>query len=1113
MISSPHAWVRIAWAVLCAGTIVSPRPARAQLPQSKEFDKPAEGFRYEQRVSENGTVPPNAIMVALADVEGMGGPRTAGITSMNWFGIGPDHVGGRVRSILIHPTEPNKMWVGSVGGGIWKTTDGGASWQVINDFLPGLAIGCMAMDPVNPLVMYAGTGEGFFNGDSLPGVGILKSTDGGDSWAQIASTIPANLDPTLDDWGYVNRIAISPTDSLIILAATNKRIFRTTNGGTSWSSVFTGRTLDLDFDPTNSNRAVAGRDNRTALYSVTGGATWLTAGGFPTMPPLVSPEGRVELAYAPGDPTKVYASLDINGGEVWRSENGGQTYLLRNTGQGYLGNQGWYDNAIWVDPTVSSPIITNTIIVGGIDLWRSIDGGTTINRISQWQSAPLTSAHADNHLIVSHPFFEGTLNRTVYFANDGGIYRTDDVYNVDQTSGWVNLNNGLGITQFYGAAANSASGVIIGGTQDNGTLRTEDYVTWTDMFGGDGGFCAIDPIDPNYMYGEYVYCSIHRSMDAGLSSDFVVFGGTRPLEDALVDGNLANFISPFMLDPNNSDRLLAGTIRLWRSNNIRTLGNPDWFSIKGSNGSKISAIAVAQGNSDMIWVGHNNGDVYKTVNGTLAAPTWTKVDGNPTALPNRYCTRILIDPTNANRIYATFSGYAPDNVWTSANAGATWTKITGPGIPPAPNTLPRAPVNSIVLHPLLAGWLYVGTDIGVFASEDFGATWSSMNDGPANVAVDELIWKGLQLIAVTHGRGMFQADLCPTISITPNSLPTGIVGVAYNQTLVANGGNLPYTWTISSGALPDGLTLSSAGDISGTPTISGIFTFTAKVTDFLGCVSFKVFTVPTTCGPTPASFSETPPRNSALITLDAVDIVFDKEVTQISPGTLRVNGSPATVVFGSGQGPFTFIGFDRPGNGAVTVSLGNETIIDVCGNVVPIQSWTYIIQDCNGNSVLDSQDVASSFSQDCNRNGIPDECDTTLLVADAGPDINIQLGDLLTLGSETQILGGAPPYTYQWILQANSASLTSSSPNPAFVPSAPGTYVVRLVVSDSQGCQSTSFLTILVNGGTVSPLPVADMCGNIFGTTTVTALAATVVGWVGVGWRFRSRRARHGKRS
>jgi Tol biopolymer transport system component len=747
-------------------------------------DHPGEAarFRRRQRLGEDGTIPPNGLVEAKrqrdALIEALSGEDTGGITPAGWTWLGPGNIGGRTRAILVHPTQTGTLWLGSVGGGIWKSTDGGQSWFALNDFMVNLAVGCMALDPTNPSVLYAGTGEGFFNNDAVAGAGVFRSTDGGATWSQLPSTSgPA--------WNYVNRLALDPTRPQTILAATNSGIYRSTDAGATWTQCTASRTLDVKYHPTDGTRAVAGQGDGAALFSTNGGASWEVAEGIPTGGWL----SRAELAYARSAPDTVYASIASYPGPspgLYRSTDGGATYFLRNGSTNYLSSQGWYDNLVWVDPTNAA-----VVVVGGIDLWRSTDAGQSLLRISDWMRAP-ASAHADHHLLVAHPEYNGTTNRTVYSGNDGGIYRAADLHAVSPTSGWLELNNNLGITQFYGGAVNATTGVVLGGTQDNGTLRgTGGTETWSTTFGGDGGFCAADPVASNYFYGEYVLCQIHRSTNGGLSANYII-GGPNPLADA---GNAAEFIAPFVLDPNEPNRLLAGAARLWRTNNVRA-SVPDWFPIKPSTGSHISAIAVAEGNPDVVWVGHGNGDVYKTVNGTAATPTWTKMDGNAPGLPNRWCSRIAIDRADANRVYVTFMGFAPDNVWRTQNGGAGWTSIPGA----LPGRLPSVPVTSIALHRRAAGWLYVGTDVGVFASTNDGASWSTSNDGPANVAVDELIWKGDRtLIAVTHGRGMFQADA------GPSGLPAdGTIGGSCQRASVSSTGVQGNGWSAPGGISADG---------------------------------------------------------------------------------------------------------------------------------------------------------------------------------------------------------------------------------------------------------------------------------------------------------------------
>jgi hypothetical protein len=712
-------------------------------------DRPDEAIRFRALSlrDERGSIPMEGLVNAAEHAKLMraaqpGGVAPDQISRSSWTWLGPGNVGGRSRSIVIHPTNPSIMWLGSVGGGIWKTANAGGSWKPLNDFLANLAVSTLVIDPTNPNVLYAGTGEGFFNGDAIKGAGIFKTTNGGTGWSRLASTTNANFE-------YVNRLSISP-GATRILAATRAGIFRSLNGGGSWSATLPGtEALDVEFHPANANLAVAGGRNGHAWYSLNGGGSWTPATGLPSP---TSFDGRVELAYAESNPQIVYASVDTgsSGGALYRSANGGHSYTLVNNTAQYLGDQGWYDNTVWVDPTNA-----NRVVVGGVDLWRSINGGSTLTKISDWREwYNGRSAHADQHGIVSHPGYNGTTNRTVLVVDDGGVYRTTNILGATTTSGWQELNNNLGITQFYSAAGNPTTGEIIAGAQDNGSQfykPTTGPQRWTLANGGDGGFSAADPTDVKVFYSEYVYLTIARSSDRGVSSQDIYSG----LADA---GSCAYFIAPYILDPNNANRLLAGGCHLWRTNNAKA-GSPTWSQISPwlSSGYGISAIAVLKGNANVVWIAYGNGDVYKTANGTAANPTWTRVDNLGTPLPDRYVTRIAL--VNANSAYVTFGGFSPDNIYLTTNGGNTWTDRTGAGS----TGLPAAPVRSIVVHPLHPSWIYAGTEVGVFVSQDSGLHWTVPQSGPANVSVDELFFLNNRVIvAATHGRGVFKSDTTTT---------------------------------------------------------------------------------------------------------------------------------------------------------------------------------------------------------------------------------------------------------------------------------------------------------------------------------------------------------------
>jgi Calx-beta domain len=843
LVQQPHA-VKLQGAQRPSRDRRKPNTRRSSVPENEEErereprpDKPDEALRWRmlQMVDENGRIPPNALVKAWEHArrlpidprawpkkgrsqetisrvpdDGDRDPNIAGIQPFGWTWLGPGNIGGRVRSILIHPNNADVMWVGSVTGGIWKTTNGGVSWAPLDDFMGNLSVTTMVMSPSDPNVIYAGTGEGVFLvnhvKDLTQGAGVFKTTDGGTTWTQLPLTATS-------DWYHVGRLAIDPSNSQILLAATATGIWRSIDAGTNWTRQSSVNMLDIDFNPTDSTKCIAsGTAGSGVRYSNDGGLTWNSATGIPGF-------GRIEVEYANSNPAVVYASVDNRGGEIYVSADGGQAFTLRNTGQNFFnasggGGQGWYDNALWIDPTNS-----NTLIVGGIDLWRSTDGGTTFTKISRWESAPL-SAHADQHVIVESSQFNGSTNRTVFFGNDGGLYRVSDVYAVSQSEGWTELNNNLGITQFYSGAGNPNNGRLIGGTQDNGTLRyTGNTETWNTPFGGDGGWSAADLTDPNYLYGEYINLNVHRSDNGGVSSEYIsgqFWNGSAwawkdvpfQITDAMTGQAL--FIAPFVLDPNDSNRVLAGGASLWRTNDAKTpnpnASGPSWTAITNPTGSLISAIAIAKGNSDLIWIGYQNGDVYFTTNGTEASPAWTRVDLNFPILPKRYCTRITIDPTNTNRVYVTFGGFTPDNVWRTDNSGSSWSNITA--------NLPSAPVRSLAVWERNPNYLYVGTEVGVFASVNGGQSWSASNDGPTNCSVDELFWMNDTLVAATYGRGMF--------SIKIEEITCAYSLGAKSQAFVSVGGNGSFSVTAPAGcqwtAVSEApwITTSSSGSGNGT---------------------------------------------------------------------------------------------------------------------------------------------------------------------------------------------------------------------------------------------------------------------------------------------------------
>ncbi len=734
-------------------------------------DHPGEWAKYRamQQMDETQTIKPDGLISAIkqrqliVEQELLSGQmRKAGINKGRWQAIGPDNVGGRVRSILIHPTQPQRMWAGSVSGGIWYSTNGGKLWKPVDDFMGNLAITSLQMASKNPKIMYAATGEGFFNTDAVRGAGVFKSVDGGRSWKQLPATNPAK-DAA---WEYVNRIAIHPTRNNILLAATQGGLFKSIDSGKSWRKIVKEYNFfDVKFSPDAQGAVASGRIYDKSLKKFThqifignsSGSQWRKGGK--------KHQGRIELAYAPSQSGYIYASIynrkrletsdgdviELNG-ELYRSMDYGMTWSLVSS-PNHLGNQGWYDNAIWVDPTNHQHLI-----VGGIDLFRSTDGGLSWRQISRWWDS--SSIHADQHIIISHPHYGGG-NKTVFFGNDGGIYK---ISNIEDYNNITELNNGLAITQFYdGAGHNGKNGRIIGGTQDNGSLvYTGERKNWSAFAGGDGGYTAINADNGDYIYGEYQNMEIHRTVGNGRAHR-ICRGITEVTHKKDSNGKTvcgtknsrlaANFIAPLIIDPNDNRYLYAGGASLWRTEGALAK-TPKWVKIKqpikDNRWGYISQIAAVSGEKGTVWVGHNNGELYVTHNALAKNPAWQRVGQQ--ALPRRMVLSILVDHHNPELIYVGFGGYSKDNLYMTMDGGLSWQDISG--------NLPDSPIRTIQKHPVNSNWLYVGTEVGIFTSENGGQSWTSDNDGPANVSVDKLFWlDDATLVAATHGRGMFKATV------------------------------------------------------------------------------------------------------------------------------------------------------------------------------------------------------------------------------------------------------------------------------------------------------------------------------------------------------------------
>jgi hypothetical protein len=725
------------------------------------------------------------------------GSREAGLGT--WQPLGPGNIGGRTRALVIRPDDPNTMYAGSVGGGVWKTTDGGASWNPLTDLLPSIGIGSLVMDPKNPDTLYAGTGEWFTGstrGDSIRGAGIYKTTDGGATW----TLLPFTADNS--SFYYVNKLVISPNDSQHVYAATYGGIWYSANAGTSWR-----RVLDRSGVAYGCQDLVTRTDQTTdylfAGCGVRGGINPgiyrnTDAAGSGTWQIVFTSENMADavLGLAPSNQSIIYAAIvsgetgeysnallgvyrsDSNGDpDSWTMKTSNQDANLLNrvlfsnprdfftdvcsNGPRTFSNQGEYDNAIAVDPT--NPDI---VWVGGIDLFRSDDGGANWGIAAFWEAAAPFLSHADNHAIVFAPGYNGADNQTLFAASDGGVYRTDNALAATAKGPraactpyssqiiWQNVNNGYAVTQFYHGSVYPGGGVYVGGTQDNGTVRGSDAAgpnDWRNPIGGDGGVTAIDPTDPNVWYGETTRLTLRKTVNGG--GTFAT--ATRGITEASTN---FQFITPFVIDPSEPKRLYLGGHTLWRTSDATANWSEASAPISTAAGS-ISTIAVSGADPNHVVFGTSTGFIYRN-NAALTADKTTA--WQPVQPRTGYVSNLAFDPKDPNLVYATYSQYktgSQNHVYKSTDGGATWTGLDGSGS----TALPDIPVFSIIVDPKNTANLYLGTDIGVFVSVDGGATWARDDNPFADAVTETLVLDHSTgqsvLVAFTHGRGVWKTVL------------------------------------------------------------------------------------------------------------------------------------------------------------------------------------------------------------------------------------------------------------------------------------------------------------------------------------------------------------------
>ncbi len=715
---------------------------------------------------------------------------------------------GRLNFMTFHPSIAGTFWVGAPAGGLWKTTNNGASWTTNTDNLAVIGCSDLAIDPLNTNNMFLATGDAYnFQGRGSYSRGVLTSTNAGTSWN------PTGLSFTANQLVMMRRLIINPVNPLIIIAATNQGIYTTTNGGISWPQVSTANAYDLEFNATSANTVYA--TGTSFSVSTDAGQTFVQViNGIP------AGGGRSAVAVTPANPNCVYVvkTNDVSFTGIYRSLNAGVSFSLMSNTPNILSfdcvtpmpaeGQGIYDLAL-----ASSPTNAAEVVVGGIAVWKSLNSGSSFTNIGCAYTvtmSPIPFIHADHHELEYLP------NGTLYDVCDGGLSQYTGTL-------WNDLNGTMNIAQMWKMGLSSLSpNLLISGHQDNGS-NIYDNGNYSASLSSDGSDCFIDRTNDLNLFASRPNGAYYYSTNGGLAWTTCTAGAPGP----------GAWVSPWKQDPQNANTFYAGQTQMKKS----TAGIPPvWFAPQGAMapvtaGQYIREFCIAPSNNQVIYAIHGTSGVFKSID---AGVTWTITNNN---LPfwTSQLMDIKVSPTNPNNAWVVFSGYtAGTKVWKTITGGTTWTAVTTAG-------LPNLPVNCIVYeNGNVNDRIYIGMDVGVYYIDNLAASWTLYNTGLPNTSISDLEISPaspVKLRASTFGRGIYQVDIVPSNSPPVSAFNYAGVSCSLTASLLFNDNstNSPTSWSWSVTPMA-GVTINTP--VSQNPTISfanyGTYTVSLMSTNGFG---------------------------------------------------------------------------------------------------------------------------------------------------------------------------------------------------------------------------------------------------------------------------------------
>ena len=791
----------------------------------------------------------------------------------NWTPLGPfgspaGGGAGRIQVICANPTNTNSFYVGSAAGGFWMTNNGGISYTTTTDQLGSCGVSDIAINPFNTNIIYISTGDRDA-GDTYA-TGVLKSIDGGLTWSNtglVWQTIQQRR---------IYRLLINPINPNTLIAATSVGIYRSLNAGQSWSLISSGNYVDAEYRPNDTTTVYAVTSNGLSK-SINGGASFAGVSAFPSG---IS-ANRLSIAVSRANANYLYVLVSNNSngfGGLYRSLNSGTTFSLMSsspnifdwstTGNG-TGGQGWYDIAI-----DASPSNANEIIAGGVNSWKSTNGGANWVLNSHWYGGGgKPYVHADLHYVL---YTSGT---TCYLGTDGGVSKTSN-----NGQNWTEINGNMNIAQMYkiGLASNNSSKLITG-HQDNGSNLLNGS-NWSQVYGGDGMDCFIDWNNNNTLVASTQNGGFTRSINGGANWSAIVSG---------LSGTPA-WVAPIVQDPISANTYYCGYQNVFKSTNQ---GNT-WTIISNFN-TTLDEIKVSPLNPNIIFATSTNA-IWKTSNG---GTTWSNI--TPTnIIGNNQITDLTMDNLNPNNIYITLSGYSAGiKVLASYNGGSTWINYS--------QGLPNIPTNCIVYVKNSPQGLYLGTDVGVYYREANMSNWISYFTGLPNIIVQdlEIYYSTGKLRAATYARGVWETNLYSN----PTSPPTAAFNTQFspgciNTSLQFNdvSANSPnsWNWTFSGGS-PSTSTVQSP---SVTFPATGIYTVSLLSSNGFGPSAIYTNTISIVNTPTLAAISGS---------------VCDNQI-----GTIGVSSNANNINWSSGQQ-----GFFIPVSNSVTSIYNFTASLGACNAI------------------------------------------------------------------------------------------------------------------------------------------------------------------------------------